>query len=146
MTLEQMLIMGASVTPVVSNEENGGSSDDLPLPERLEEIFLPDYASIGGKAKEVARTDEEITTELYLDYRLIGTLTQSILREDMMEYTDGIATVKRGIDQGRFCYTIYTWDDGKIIRVWTDGQYRYRLEIEQRYISFLPVLSNVPQT
>jgi hypothetical protein len=146
MTLEQLLIIGTSVTPVVSDEENGEPSDELPLPERLEEIFLPDYASIGGEAKEMARTDEEVTTKFYLDHCLIGTMTQSILRADMMEYTDGSATVKRGVDQGRFCYTIYTWDDGKIIRVWTDGQYRYRLEIEQRYASFLPVLSNIPQT
>ncbi len=148
LSLEELLLMGIEVKPVVPDEQEQPLPEDLPLPEHLQDIYVPDYTSIGGcKVEVVGHTTVSVTMEFYLNSRLVATLTQSIMRGDMMEYTSSSASVKRGVYNGRFCYTIYTWDGtDKLIRVWTDGRYRYRLEMDQKYQYLLHIFSNVPHT
>lgn len=145
LTMDELVKMGISVK-AVDVDQGEQHPEDIPLPDSLEQTFLPDYGGIGCTIQEVERTDVSVKTEFYMNNRWVGTLTQSILRIDMMEYTSGRAYAKRGEVNGRFCYTIYTWEGDKLIRVWTDGQYRYRLEMNQKYQFLLHIFANIPQT
>lgn len=143
LTLEELIAMGTCVEPIEKTQEQPEHPEEIVLPDVLQEVFLPDYTSIGCKAKEVERTDVSVTTEFYLDNRLVATLTQSIMRGDMMEYTPDRAYAKRGIYNGFFRYTIYDWYGKGVTRVWTDGQYRYRLEMNQKDTHLWHIFSNV---
>lgn len=144
LSLEDLLVIGASVKPVDEEEQEPETPKDPPMPEELQQIYLPDYEYIRCTAKEIERSDTLITTEFYRNDTWVATLTQSIMSPGIMEYTSGYIFTNRGKQDDYFCYDISVWDgkSSRIIRIWTDGQYKYRLEIDERYKNLMRLLTD----
>ena len=86
-------------------------------------------------------TDQKIVTDYYHGDCYVGQFIQTVMKSNMLQYEKQCVEKYATVQQGKLRYELVCDDDRRIL-IWTDGKYKYRLELEKSYNYLLYALAD----
>ena len=112
--------------------QNGGTTTPnfpvAPPPPTIEEIRKPRDLPEGIEEDILAETKVKTVIDYYRGDVWLCTFTQNILTNDDVVYDNECEIIEMTINSN--LVIVLQYPDGRVIMIWNDGQYRYKLETE----------------
>ena len=130
MSAEMLLEWARSISPAPSAPEESEGEEERPKPNAIETVKKLSVAAYGWSERALVTTSQKIVTDYYVEGQYVGQFTQTVMKESMYQYEKYCVEKVVTVERGQVWYELVCDDDRRIL-IWTDGTYKYRLELEK---------------
>ncbi len=139
MSATELMKWAESVSPVPTAPEQGPG--EATPPDIIKRIKRPAVSLYGWSEQSTTVTDQKIVTDYYHGDCYVGQFIQTVMKSNMLQYEKQCVEKYATVQQGKLRYELVCDDDRRIL-IWTDGKYKYRLELEKSYNYLLYALAD----